>query len=34
MLAKGKLALMPKRSRSVGQVRQVFRTAIREEEQR
>jgi heterodisulfide reductase subunit C len=34
MLAKGKLALLPKRSRSVGQVRQVFKTAAREEEKR
>jgi heterodisulfide reductase subunit C len=34
MLAKGKLALLPKRSRSVGQVRQVFKTAARKEEKR
>jgi heterodisulfide reductase subunit C len=34
MLAKGKLALLPKRSRSVGQVRQVFKQAVREEKGR
>jgi heterodisulfide reductase subunit C len=34
MLAKGKLALLPKRSGSVAQVRQVFKTAAREEEKR
>jgi heterodisulfide reductase subunit C len=34
MLAKGKLALLPKRSGSVAQVRQVFKTAAGEEEKR
>jgi heterodisulfide reductase subunit C len=34
MFAKGKLALLPKRSGSVAQVRQVFKTAAREEEKR
>ncbi len=34
MLATGKLALLPKRSRSVGRVRQVFREAAREEQKR
>ena len=34
MLAKGKLSLLPKRSRSAGEVREVFRRAEEEEKQR